>query len=303
MATSGGQQAGRAEAGPDGEHLPGPGRRQRGDSGRVGARVAAANGDHPRPRHPRGGDRGQRRGAAVTGVHEQRQAVQGRGCLRHGQHRRVGDHPDARQRSREHIPGHPRREHGARVQRLDPRPQRGAHHGPARPRRGQQQWCVGPQGRPGGRRQLSGPVRTGNNHHRRRDEQFLRKAPGDHIGRAGQYRRLRRRQAGPCGQTDMRLLAGPGSTSAGRGGSNRCQRHEHRCGRAQHPRAALAGRPTQRAAFANHACGPSVASVPPPHGGELSLPQARHRQPSIVAITPRTSGFSRSGPGLLDRGT
>jgi hypothetical protein len=103
----GGQPAGRPEAGPDGEHLPGPGRRQRGDSGRVGVRVAAANGDHPRPRHPRGGDCGQHRSVVVTGMHEQRQAAQGRGCLRRGQHGRVGDHLDARQRSREHIPGHP----------------------------------------------------------------------------------------------------------------------------------------------------------------------------------------------------
>jgi hypothetical protein len=196
----------------------------------------------------------------------------------------------------------PPREHGARVQRLDPRPQNGAHRGPARPRRGQQQRRVGPQGRPGGRRQLSGPVRTGDNHHRRRDEQFLREVPRDHIGCAGQYRRLRRRQAGPCCQTGMRLLAGPGSTSAGRGGSNRCQHHEHRCGRAQHPGAALAGRPAQRAISAQHACGPSAASVPPPHSGELSPPQARHRQPSIVAITPRTPGFSRSAPACLIAG-
>ncbi len=31
--------------------------------------------------------------------------------------------------------------------------------------------------------------------------------------------------------------------------------------------------------------------------------QARHRQPSIPAITPRTPEFSRSGPGLPDHGS
>ena len=39
--------------------------------------------------------------------------------------------------------------------------------------------------------------------------------------------------------------AGCGRTSAGGGGSNRCQHHQRRCDRAQHPGAALDGRPAQ----------------------------------------------------------
>ena len=55
--------------------------------------------------------------------------TQRRGSPGRGQHRRVGYHADARQLSGEHIPGHPDREHGARVQGPDLRPQHGADHG------------------------------------------------------------------------------------------------------------------------------------------------------------------------------
>ena len=120
------QQAGRPEAGPDGEHLPGLGGPERGDGGRVGARVVAVHGDHPGARRPRGGDRRQRRGAGGSGAHEQRHVAQrGRGCAGARQLRRVGYHADTRQLGRQHLPGDPGREHGQRMQRADPRPQRG----------------------------------------------------------------------------------------------------------------------------------------------------------------------------------
>ena len=68
--------------------------------------------------------------------------TQGRGSSGRGQHRRVGYHADAWQPGREHIPGHPGREHGARVQGPDLRPQHGADHGPRASR---------PAGTPSGR--------------------------------------------------------------------------------------------------------------------------------------------------------
>jgi hypothetical protein len=67
------QPAGRPETRPDREHLPGPRGRQRGDSGRVGARIGTADGDHPRSGDPGGGHGGQRPGIAAAGAHEQRQ--------------------------------------------------------------------------------------------------------------------------------------------------------------------------------------------------------------------------------------
>ena len=69
----------RPESGSDGQHLLRPDGRESGDGRRVGARVVTADGDHLSPGYPRCGDRGQRRGIGVTGVHEQGQVVQGAG--------------------------------------------------------------------------------------------------------------------------------------------------------------------------------------------------------------------------------
>ena len=73
--------------------------------------------------------RGRAADSAAAGAHERRKMTQGRGSRGRGQHRRVGYHADARQPGREHIPGHPGREHGARVQGPDLRPKHGADHG------------------------------------------------------------------------------------------------------------------------------------------------------------------------------
>ena len=74
----------RPESGSDGEHLLRPDGRESGDGRRVGARVVTTDGDHLSPGYPRRGDRGQRRGIGVTGVHEKGQVVQGRRGLRAG---------------------------------------------------------------------------------------------------------------------------------------------------------------------------------------------------------------------------
>ena len=142
----------------------------------------------------------------------------GAGCLRRGQHRRVGDHADARQRSREHIPATPTASTARGSSALICARSMALTTAPPAPRRGQQQRRVGPQGRPGGVGRSAG--RAG----------LATTTTGDETNNRAQgprrpYRERRsaptwrRRQAGPCGQTDMRLLDVPGSTTARRGGS------------------------------------------------------------------------------------
>jgi hypothetical protein len=72
----------RPEPRSDGEHLLGPESRERGDRGRVGARIVAADGDHVCPSYLRRGDRGERRRIADAWVHEPCDVVGGRGGLR-----------------------------------------------------------------------------------------------------------------------------------------------------------------------------------------------------------------------------
>jgi hypothetical protein len=99
----------------------------------------------------------------------------------------------------------------------------------------------------------------------------------------------------PRYQADMRLLDRPGSISTGCADSNGCNDRERRSSHAQRHAAARAGLRTRRAASTHRKRGPPVAGTPPSRGAEPSLPQTQHSYASILAITPATPEFSRSG--------
>ena len=144
------------------------------------------------------------------------------------------------------------------------------------------------QGRSSCGRQIGRLAEAGHNDHRRGGEQAACRALGDHIRTAAQHRNRRCRQAGTCCQPDRSWRVRPGSTSAGRRADrNGGKYHEHYSG------AAPIGPQTRHAASMQHERSPFVTSAPPPHGRELSLPQAERGQLTILAISRRTPRQAR----------